>query len=69
MDPSPTQHEIFEQAQQALSEDLGTGDLTPALIGEVDRASATLVGRAAATVCGRDWVEAVFHQLDPSTKA
>ncbi len=66
MHPSPTQHEIFEQAQQALSEDLGTGDLTAALIGEVDRACATLVGREAATVCGRDWVESVFHQLDPS---
>ncbi|MBU3647062.1 MAG: carboxylating nicotinate-nucleotide diphosphorylase [Limnohabitans sp.] len=52
--------------QRALAEDVGSGDLTAALVG-VDRlARARIVAREAAVVCGGPWVEATLRALDPS---
>lgn len=48
----------------ALEEDLREGDITAALIPETQQASATIITREAAVLCGRDWVNEVFHQLD-----
>ncbi|MBL8198377.1 MAG: carboxylating nicotinate-nucleotide diphosphorylase [Chromatiales bacterium] len=50
----------------ALAEDIGSGDLTAALVPETQQALATVITREAAVLCGRDWVDAVFAALDPT---
>lgn len=49
---------------RALAEDLGTGDLTAALIDPDRQARARVLARESAVVCGRAWVQAAFKQLD-----
>jgi nicotinate-nucleotide pyrophosphorylase (carboxylating) len=49
---------------QALAEDLGSGDLTAALISENARSHARVVTREAAVLCGAPWFDEVFRQLD-----
>lgn len=48
----------------ALAEDVGSGDLTAALIPEHTQAEATVISRENAVLCGIAWFDAVFHQLD-----
>ena len=50
----------------ALNEDIGSGDITAMLISEKEYASAKIISRETAIVCGRDWVDEVFHQVDNS---
>ena len=49
-----------------LAEDIGTGDITAALISEQQQAKARLVCREHAVICGRPWFEEVFRQIDPT---
>jgi nicotinate-nucleotide pyrophosphorylase (carboxylating) len=49
----------------ALSEDIGNGDVTGQLIPQDEISMATIITRDDAVVCGIDWVEEVFAQLDP----
>ncbi|AMN47660.1 nicotinate-nucleotide pyrophosphorylase [Steroidobacter denitrificans] len=55
---------ITRTVSLALQEDIGDGDLTAALIPERHRASAILMTREDAVLCGSAWVDEVFHQLD-----
>lgn len=48
----------------ALAEDVGSGDVTAALIPEQALARATVISREAAVLCGLPWFDAVFQQLD-----
>ncbi|MGP1717245.1 MAG: carboxylating nicotinate-nucleotide diphosphorylase [Methylophilus sp.] len=57
---------IAEQVKSTLTEDMGAGDLTAALIPEGTRASATIISREEAVICGCAWVQQCFEQLDPS---
>ena len=57
--------EITANVQTALREDLGSGDLTAQLIDVEHHASARIITREAATICGTAWVDEVFRQLDP----
>ncbi len=59
---------VNRNVAQALAEDIGSGDLTAALIPASQQASATIVSRENAIVCGIDWVNACFHQLDKNIK-
>ena len=61
----PPRQVIAEQVRQALSEDIGTGDLTATLVPNNDTTRATLISREPAVVCGIAWVQEVFDQLDP----
>lgn len=61
----PPRQVIAEQVRQALSEDIGTGDLTATLVPDNDTTRATLISREPAVVCGIAWVQEVFDQLDP----
>lgn len=54
------------QVERALAEDIGSGDVTAALIPTDRRASATVITREPAVICGLPYVEAIFAQLDPS---
>lgn len=49
--------------QYALAEDIGSGDLTASLIPEVET-NATIISRENAIICGIDWVNACFKQMD-----
>jgi len=62
---SPPADYIATTVANALSEDVGPGDLTAQLIDADTRMSATVITRETAVICGRDWVDEVFRQLDP----
>lgn len=55
---------VAQHVKTALAEDIGTGDLTAALIPASQIAKATIISREKAIICGQDWVNACFHQLD-----
>lgn len=55
-----------DDVTRALAEDVGSGDLTAALLPAHAVASATIMSREAAILCGRAWVDEVFRQLDPT---
>jgi nicotinate-nucleotide pyrophosphorylase (carboxylating) len=57
---------IAAQVRLALAEDLGGGDLTAGLVPPDAQANARLLVRESAVLCGVDWVNEVFHQLDPA---
>jgi nicotinate-nucleotide pyrophosphorylase (carboxylating) len=58
--------EITRTVQSALSEDLGSGDLTASIIDQTAVASARLISRERAIFCGREWFNEVYNQLDPT---
>ena len=55
---------IQQTVKNALAEDVGDGDLTAVLISETDRASAQVICREPAVLCGIPWFEEVFNQLE-----
>jgi nicotinate-nucleotide pyrophosphorylase (carboxylating) len=59
---------VNDQVKLALAEDIGSGDLTAALIPPEKTASATIISRESAVICGIDWANACFVQLDPDMK-
>lgn len=60
--------QIAADVARALTEDLGPGDLTAALIPEDATSTATVICREAAVVCGTAWFNAVFRQLDSAVR-
>lgn len=52
--------------QRALDEDVGPGDLTASLVPAEARASATIICRETAVVCGRPWVDEVLRRVAPT---
>lgn len=52
----------------AIEEDVRDGDITAALIPANNTASAKVITREPATVCGVEWVNEVFRQIDPAVK-
>lgn len=59
---------VHTHVNAALAEDMGSGDLTAQLIDPHRQASAQVISRESATVCGKDWFNACFLQLDPQAK-
>ncbi len=57
---------ITASVQTALTEDIGSGDLTAALVPETQRAQARIITREPAVICGQPWVKEVFRQIDPA---
>ena len=57
---------IREDVRRALTEDVGSGDITAQLIPEKSTSSGHILCRDSAILCGCDWVEEVFRQLDES---
>jgi len=55
---------IDSQVKQALSEDIGSGDVTAALIPSTKMAEAKVICREQAVICGKAWFSEVFKQLD-----
>jgi nicotinate-nucleotide pyrophosphorylase (carboxylating) len=57
--------DLSQQVEAALREDLGSGDVTAALVPAAQRVRGSVVAREAAVLCGRAWAEETFRQLDP----
>ena len=66
--PAALSEQVRGDVARALSEDMGTGDITAALIPATAEARASVMCREQAVLCGTAWFEAVFHQLDPRVK-
>ena len=64
--PTATESDRQTAVRAALSEDIGSGDITAMLIPDTEMAAARIISREAAIVCGRAWVDEVFHQIDNS---
>ncbi len=57
---------ISQNINQALTEDIGEGDITAQLIPAQEQAKAVVITREAMVLAGQPWVDALFKQLDPS---
>jgi nicotinate-nucleotide pyrophosphorylase (carboxylating) len=60
--------DLDEQVERALEEDIGSGDLTAALIPAGTRGRASVITREHAILCGAPYVDAVFAHIDPAVK-
>ena len=60
LDPAAVQRNV----RAALEEDIGSGDITAALIKPGARASGRVITREDGVLCGQPWVNAVFAELD-----
>ncbi len=58
--------DITRSVRDALTEDIGSGDITAELIDQNTQYHATVITRENAILCGVDWVNESFNQLDPS---
>ena len=58
--------EIERNVAAALAEDVGSGDVTAALMPESAKARARVVARQDAVLCGQAWFDACFSKLDPA---
>jgi nicotinate-nucleotide pyrophosphorylase (carboxylating) len=56
---------VAANVSAALTEDLGSGDITAKLIPAEATAEAIIVSRDAMTMAGQPWVNEVYRQLDP----
>ena len=56
--------DLITNVTTALQEDLGSGDITAALIPANEQAHARVITREDATICGVDWVNEVARQVD-----
>ncbi len=56
--------DIAVTVSRALEEDVGTGDLTAALIPAGNQARGHIIAREPGVLCGRAWAEEAFRQVD-----
>ncbi len=55
---------LLQSVRTALAEDIGSGDITAALIPATQQAYASVISREPAVLCGMAWFNAVFAELD-----
>ena len=58
--------DILHTVQEALAEDIGSGDLTAALIPADQELRARIISREAGILCGRPYADATFAALSPA---
>ena len=63
-----TQNDIDPIVKLALSEDIGSGDITAGLVDSNEQATATVITREAGVLCGTQFVNAVFASVNPDVK-
>jgi nicotinate-nucleotide pyrophosphorylase (carboxylating) len=56
--------DLHATVQHALAEDIGSGDITARLVPQEQNASARVIAREAAVICGQPWFDEVFARLD-----
>jgi nicotinate-nucleotide pyrophosphorylase (carboxylating) len=59
---------VQQNVQLALAEDIGSGDITASLIPATQQATASIISREIAIICGLDWANACFQQLDKNVR-
>jgi nicotinate-nucleotide pyrophosphorylase (carboxylating) len=59
---------ITADVRRALAEDIGTGDLTAALLPEGKVAHARVLTRQDAVLCGTEWFDRTLESLDPEAE-
>jgi len=57
--------DLTDQVEAALREDIGSGDVTAALVPATQRVRGSLITRENAVLAGRPWADAIFRRLDP----
>ena len=62
--PASPPADLDAQVDAALREDIGSGDVTAALVPAAQQVRGRLVTREDAILCGRPWAEATFTRLD-----
>ena len=65
--PLPPREAIASQVDTALAEDVGSGDLTAALLDEQLVSKAVVIAREDGILCGTAWFDEVFRQVDAET--
>ena len=61
-------YDLKNTVKQALDEDVGAGDLTAELIEETTKASAKIISKEQAVLCGKVWAEETISQVDPEIR-
>jgi nicotinate-nucleotide pyrophosphorylase (carboxylating) len=64
----PPRDAIARDVRRSLEEDIGSGDVTADLLPAGAQARARVITREAAVLCGRDWFEECFRQLDADVR-
>ena len=59
---------VTRDVTRALSEDVGTGDLTARLVPAGESARARLLTRQSGILCGTEWFRRTFEELDPDVE-
>jgi nicotinate-nucleotide pyrophosphorylase (carboxylating) len=65
---APDAQQVAAQVAGALAEDIGSGDLTASLVPGDAAGEACVIARQQARLCGRDWFDEVFRQVDPAVR-
>jgi nicotinate-nucleotide pyrophosphorylase (carboxylating) len=60
--------DLQSQVEAALREDIGSGDVTAALVPAAQQVRGSVVTREAAVLCGRAWADETFRRLDPRVR-
>ena len=61
-------YDLKNTVKQALAEDVGTCDLTAELIEETTQATAKVIVKETAVLCGKIWAEETIFQVDPEIR-
>ncbi len=64
----PKKTDIIADVRLALAEDVGSGDVTAALLSEDLSVNAMIISREPMLVCGRPWVDCAFATIDQSVE-
>lgn len=60
----PVPESLWEDVKRALQEDIGSGDVTAALLPPESRVRAEILAREPLLLCGQPWVDATFKAVD-----
>ena len=60
--------DLADQVGAALREDIGSGDVTAALVPAAQQVRGRVITREPAVLCGVAWVNETFRQLDPAVR-
>src|SRR5271170_4773380 len=66
--PVSVPRDLPQQIDRALEEDIGSGDVTAALIPPGAAARASVIARESAILCGIPYVDATFARIDPTVR-
>ena len=61
-------YDLKNTVKQALAEDVGTCDLTAELVEETTQATAKVIVKEDAVLCGKIWAEETIFQVDPEIR-